>query len=371
MKKVLFLYITEVSGHHSAVNAIEDAIKLFDPQIETKCINAFKYTNPIAEKLVHNIYLRVIKRRPHIWGNMYDNPRVFEKTQRIKKFIHRMNFKKIDNLIEQFEPDVIVCSQAYPCGMVADYKMTFGRTIPLFAVLTDFAGHSYWLYDGIDYFVVACEEAKKRFVKDGIPEEKISVFGIPIHPKFAISLNKEEIAKKIGVDASVPTILIMGGGHGLGPVEKIVQRLDAIEKDLQIIVITGINKSLLQWLNKRKEVFRKKVLAFEYVDNIDELMEIATVLISKPGGLTSSEALAKNLPLVIMNPIPGQEANNTKYLLEQKVAVSVHDERQVQHVIEELLDDPEQLQRMIAQAQRIRKPESAISIAKLILNSND
>ncbi|MFC1703434.1 glycosyltransferase [Candidatus Omnitrophota bacterium] len=370
MKKVLFLYITDVSGHHSAVNAVDQALKLFNPEIETKAVNAFKHTNPLTERLIHKIYLKVIKGRPQIWGHLYDNPKVFKRLQGMKRFIHRKNFRKIDELIEQFSPDAIVCTQAYPCGLVADYKSTYERDIPLIAVLTDFAGHAYWLYDQVNCFVVACNEAKERFVRDGIPGERIKVLGIPVHPKFSILHNREEIAKKLNIDLSIPTILIMGGGHGLGPVKKIIQFLDEIDISMQIIVVTGINASLLEWLKSMQNKLQKNIVALEYINNIDEIMEISSLLISKPGGLTSSEALSKNLPMIIMKPIPGQEENNTKYLLKEGVAVKVDSEEEVPKLVKRFLRNPELLNKMRIKSKKIAKPESAIEIAKLILNIN-
>ncbi len=370
MKRVLFLYITEVSGHHSAVAAVEQALKLYNPEIKTFSINAFKYTSPKTEKLIHFLYMKVIKRIPQIWSYLYDNPKFFNKTQNLKNTIHKKNFEKIDQLINKFSPDAIVCSQAYPCGLVSDYKDSHDCKIPLIAILTDFIGHAFWIYNKVDYYVVACEETKKRFIKDGISEERIKLFGIPIHPKFTIQHKKEEIAQKLGLNLSTPIILIMGGGHGLGPVKKIIRHLDKSSRNMQIIVITGINKKLLKWLAKKQKSLSKKLLAFEFISNIDEIMEISTILISKPGGLTTSEALAKNLPLIIMRPIPGQETNNMRYLLKKEVAKHATDENELLHTLENLLDNKNYINEMVSKIRQIRKPESALDVAKLILNSN-
>ncbi|MFH0913259.1 MAG: hypothetical protein V1884_03130, partial [Candidatus Omnitrophota bacterium] len=137
-KRIILMYISEVSGHHSAAVAIEKAIKVLEPGIEVLNIDAFKYTNPVSEKIVNSLYMAVIKRTPKIWDYLYDNPKVAERLEKIKATVHKFNSPKLKNLFDKFNPDAVLCTQAFPCGMVADYKKTYNSTIPLVAVLTDY-----------------------------------------------------------------------------------------------------------------------------------------------------------------------------------------------------------------------------------------
>jgi len=363
------MYISEVSGHHSATIAIENALKSLKPDITIKNINGFNYTNPILEKIINKIYHGVIKRKPEVWEYLYDNPKVVKRTRRIKEAIHKTNHKKLQTLLEEFKPDCVVCSQAFPCGMVADYKKTYNLEVPLVAVVTDYAPHAYWIYDEIDNFVVANQESRQRLIREGIKQERIKILGIPIDNKFAKEVNKEKIAAGLGLDISLPIILVMGGGQGLGPVKKMIKSFNKIKAYFQVIVICGTNKKLLNWVKKYK-LADKKLVALGYADNVDELMSISTLLITKPGGITSAEALSKGLPLMILHPIPGQEANNTQYLLRQDAAVKVDTVEQLDRKLNELLRNRDALENMRRCAKAVSFPDSSFDIAKLILGNN-
>jgi len=369
-RRILLLYISEVSGHHSATIAIENAIKELSSDVEIANINAFNFTNPLLEKIVNKTYLGVIKKTPGIWGYLYDNPKIVKTTQRIKDAIHRSNHRKLSVLFEKFNPDVIACTQAFPFGMIADYKKTLGIKIPLVGILTDYAPHAYWIYKEANYYIVASEEAKERFIKEGAPEDNIKLFGIPIDTKFTKFYEKHELSERLEIDSSLPAILIMGGGQGLGPIKRIVNELDTLERDFQIIIVTGTNKSLAKWLKKKQSRIRKKMTIFGYINNIDEIMELSKLVITKPGGLTTAEALARGLPMIIINPIPGQEMNNTEYLLKKGAAIKVSDEKEIKTEIKNLLEDQHRLFQMNMLAKEIARPEAAINIAKLLLTIN-
>jgi processive 1,2-diacylglycerol beta-glucosyltransferase len=362
------MYISEVSGHHNATIAIENALRILDPRTEILNINSFNYTNPIWEKLINKAYMGVIKKTPHVWDFLYDNPSVVKKIQGLKEAIHKANFRKLKILFDEFKPDAVVCTQAFPCGMVADYKKTFNLKLPLFGVLTDFLPHAYWIYDEVDYYIVGSEAACLRFIKEGIPKEKIKLLGIPIDPKFSFSLDKHKIAKKLNIDLGLPTILIMGGGQGIGPIKHIVSQLSKLHLLFQLVVVAGKNRKLLNWLKKKELYSHKKLTVFEYVNNIEELMEIATIIITKPGGLTTAEALAKGLPLIIVRPIPGQEKNNTEFILKKNSGIEIDEIKDINSQVESLLTDRNKLQQMQRFARNLGKPRSSLDIAELILN---
>src|SRR3989338_1985346 len=296
-RRVLLMYITEVSGHHRATLAIENSLRALIPDVELKRVNGFSYVYPRMEKIVNKAYMGVIKRTPQVWDFLYDNPKIFRRTRRIKEFLQRSSHKKLAALLNEFQPDTVVCTQAFPCGLIADYKRTYHANFTLMGVLTDYAPHAYWINDGVDFYIVPYEESKERFLKHGVPEDKIKIFGIPVDPKFAKSHNKEDVARKLGLSTVTPTVLIMGGGQGLGPIKKIVAMLVRLKKDLQLIVLAGTNKKLIRFLRKVQKRNLKKLIYYEYAENVDELMDLATLIITKPGGMTISESLSKGLPM--------------------------------------------------------------------------
>ena len=366
-KRILLMHISEVSGHKQATLAIENAIKALEPQTEILNINAFNYTNPITEQVINRLYMSVLKRTPGIWEYLYDNPSVVKSIARFKQFVHNHNSPKLKRLYDNFKPDVIACSQAFPCGMVADFKKIYNIDVPLVAVLTDYVPHSFWLYENVDYYIAPDIETKNKLAEKGIQGEKIKVLGIPIDPKFSKAYDRKAVCVKLGLDATKPVILIMGGGHGLGPIKKIIGLTDEIRLDLQIIVVAGINEKLLRWLEKKKVKFRKKILGLGFVDNIEELMSVSTLIVTKPGGITTAEALAMGLPMVIVKPLPGQEEHNTQFLLKLGAAVLVKEEAVIGQTIAALLRQPEEIRKIKETARKIAAPNSATDIAKLLL----
>ena len=219
------MYISQVSGHRQSAVAISKSLKNLNSDCEIMSINGFGYTYPMMEKIVNTAYMGVIKRAPQIWEYLYDNPKVIKASAKWKEKIYKSSHKKLKALIEDFNPDVVICTQAFPCGMVADYKKTNGLSFKVVGVLTDFAPHMYWLHPGVDYYIVPSQEAKERYVKEGIAPDHIQVFGIPIRDKFAQDVDREHVAKKLGINLNVPTVLVMGGGQGLGPIKDAVKSM--------------------------------------------------------------------------------------------------------------------------------------------------
>lgn len=365
--KILLMHITRTSGHHRATVAIENALRIVRPDVETMNINGFAYVYPVLEKIANAVYMNIIKRRPKIWEYLYDNPRVIQRTGTIKRVLNNSRHARLAKLFKKFNPEAVVCSQAFPCGMVGDFKKRYKYPVKLIGVLTDFAPHHYWVHEEVDYYVVPTQEAAHRLVQEGIRKERIKIYGIPADPKFMFPVNKEEVAKSLGLDLNIPTILVMGGGHGLGPIRTIVKALAQLKNPFQLLILTGINKKVLKSIKAIKFSHGQKVVPLSYVDNVHELMEIASFVITKPGGMTTAECLVKGLPMVVVNPIPGQEARNTELLLEKGIAVKVDDLSTIGENVRRLLESPEKLFAMRQSARAYGKPNAAVDIARLAL----
>jgi processive 1,2-diacylglycerol beta-glucosyltransferase len=367
-KRIILMYISEVSGHHSATLAIENAIRMLDVNVEVLNLNAFNYTNPVSEKIVNRLYLGVIKKTPKIWDYLYDNPVIKKKIDVIKNVVHRFNSPKLKILFDRFSPDVVACSQAFPCGMVADFKKTYNSNIPLVAILTDYAPHSYWIYKTVDFYVVPSEEVKIRLIKKGVTQERVKPFGIPFDPKFNRIIDRQATIKKLGLIENLPTVLIMGGGQGLGPIKTVINSLDETTSDFQEIIITGVNKELYKYLSRRLKRYKKKILLLKFVDNVDELMVISSLIITKPGGITTAEALTRGLPMLIVKPIPGQEENNTRYLTNKGAAIRVDDPRRIGTAVDGLWKNHGKLTHMSKCAKEMSRPHAALEIARFLLD---
>ncbi|MEI6438177.1 MAG: glycosyltransferase [Candidatus Omnitrophota bacterium] len=365
-RHILLMYISKVSGHRQATMAISKSLKKVLPEANVSSINGFGYNYPILENVVNAAYMGIIRHSPRVWDYLYDNPKVVKRSANLRKFLNTSSHKKLEKLFKDFPADTVVCSQAFPCSMVADYKTKHQLNMTVIGVLTDWAPHSYWINDGVDHYVVPSEDTRDRFIKKGVPPEKILVLGIPIRSNFVEKLDKTAVRQKLGLELDVPTALIMGGGQGLGPIKEAVKELMKMATPLQLIVVAGANRKLFKWLGKSVPRAANKVLYYDYANNIDQLMEASDLIVSKPGGMTTSECLAKGLPMVIVSPLPGQEARNTDFLLEKGIAIHVHDVRDLADEVGLLLKSPERLKAMSRSARENGKPHAADDIARLV-----
>ncbi len=367
MEKVLLLYVFEKSGHHLAALAIDKAIG--ELKGEALTVNFLNHTNTHLNQVVQKSYLSLLHNTPEIWDYLYDNLRVARKITKVKEFINKLNSRKLEALIESFSPEAVICTQAFPCGVMAAYKEKRNKNLPLIGVVTDYIAHCYWLYDQVDIYAVPHETTQQDLMDKGIEKERIRITGIPIAPRFARRENKDEIRERANLNPHLPTILIMGGSQGLGPVEEIVSNLDALPLSFQMIVVTGLNKDLRKGLEKRQGRMTKSIRILEYTDKVEELMEISDIIITKPGGLTTAEALVKGLAIVITGCLPGQEERNSRFLVDEGVAIRADEGKGVAAIVAGLLRNPDQLSSLQAKAKELSRPEASFDIARIILEA--
>jgi processive 1,2-diacylglycerol beta-glucosyltransferase len=368
-RRILFLYLTKHSGHYAAAVAVDHAVRRLDGHLETMLLDSFSHANPVLSKVTLKAYLEVLKIAPEVWEFLYDNPEVKDRTRLIRELLNRGNSKKLQRLLAQFHPDVIVCTQAFACGVIASWKRATGHDTPaLVGVLTDFVAHRYWADEQVDLYIAPNEETKETLVGQGVRPERVQVEGIPVSDAFSAPVDKPAILKSLGLKPDLPKILLMGGSLGLGPMKSVIRKLDKLPQPFDIIAVTGKNEKLEEKLARKGEKLRHDIRIFGFVDNVAELMEIAELIVTKPGGITAAEALVKRLPMIIINPIPGQEAKNTEFLLSQDVAVEAEDANDVMLYVDEFLRNPEKLRQMREAATMLGRPRAADHAAREILD---
>ncbi len=365
--RVLFLYVSFSSGHQRASEAIEDAFKKLYPAVETKGVNSFNYAYPVIEKVLGRTYFEILKRTPQLWGYLYDNKSILDATAEIRGLLSRLNSRKFRRLISDFSPDAVVCTQAAPCAVISKLKNQKAPFLKLVAVITDYRSHAYWVYNNVDLYIVPTKEVETDLIRCGIKKERVKILGIPIDPKFQNKGVKTKIRQSLNLNPHLVTILVMGGGQGFGPIEEILSELALVELPFQTIIIAGKNKRLYRNLKNIYQNLPFPVKLLSFTKNIDEIMEASDMIITKPGGLTSSEALVKGLPIIIVDPIPGQEERNSQFLIKNKVALRVDDENTLSEVISELLNFPSKLRQMRINALNLAKPDAAFTSAKVIM----
>jgi len=366
--KVLILYVSTNSGHQRAAIAVEKALRRIDREIEIVCFNYLGYVSPLWEKTVTYLYFSWIKIFPGIWNRLYDHAGVSKRISPFSRWINNHQSKRFNRFLEWFRPDVVVCTQAFPCGVVASFKRKTPDSFKLMAVATDYIAHIYWVYDEVDIYMVATEKARMDLIDKGVDAKKIKILGIPIDLVFAQQNKRSQIALNLGISPEKTTVLIMGGGQGYGPLEDIAMEILNLNLEIQILIITGTN----EFLQKRLiSAFGNipGVKIFGFVGNVSEIMDVCDVVITKPGGLTTAEAMAKGLPMILTLPIPGQEEKNREFFISGRMAFAGDSPKDTAGVLKRFLLETEILEEYKRNISRHARPSASLEIAKEVVSS--
>jgi processive 1,2-diacylglycerol beta-glucosyltransferase len=365
--KVLILSVSAGGGHGHAAGAIRDYIKLNDSSSDVKIVDTLKYINPIIDKVVIGSYLKTIKITPSLYGKLYSHSEEDYglATTISSKFIEIMTCKLLP-LLDEYNPDVLICTHSFSTEMVSVMKYKYKVAIPAISIITDYYSHSSWLHPHIDAYVVSNCDMVEDLVNKGISRNAIHDLGIPVNPCFIEKYDKSDTLKELDLDEDKTTILVMGGSLGMGKITDLYEKLVTVKNDIQIIVVTGNNKKLYQDLTKLKEFSPKETRIIGFTNKVNKYMQACDLLLTKPGGLTITEALICEIPLGLFSPIPGQEEKNAQFLLKHNLAVNLTDINNCNEIIEDLLDSHEKLELMKENCRKFSKPHSGNDIYKLI-----
>jgi len=324
--RILIATETAGGGHLAAAAALHEAWRALRPKDVVEQVDLVKFFSPLHRKLHADGYVKLVTRAPELWGmifNKTDDPRVARRLNRIKELFPSRARGRFARFVREFKPDVVLCTHYEPVEALGQLRREAGGTSPfLVSVVTDFEAHALWMDEAVDLYCVAAEETKARLVARGAVAENVAATGIPIARKFAGELDLHAIQKWMGLRDDLPVLLVLSGGFGMGPVGKMLAALDVVPREFQTVVVCGRNDELRRELAAQDRKHPTRVLGF--ASNMHELMAIADLILTKPGGLTSSEALARGKPLFILDPIPGQEAANSDFLLERGAAAKVN-----------------------------------------------
>lgn len=367
-KNILVVTASMGSGHNKAANAVAEAIKRKYPVNKINVIDFMSTETAYFNSLVKDIYLKMLDHTPSVYEFFYKFTSDSTKGSTIQSvFAHAMK-KDMRELIKKYEADMVICTHPFPCVAASYLKQTGEINIPLITVMTDFCVHQFWLYKNIDIYFTANDLLKKEMVNQGLLEERIFVTGIPVGYNFRVDYNRDDLLTKFKLEKDKPVALIMGGGLGLGGVKNALCQLERLKKDIQILVITGANVALWSEMNEYAQHSKHKIFVWGYSHNIQEFMSVATFLISKPGALTISEALTRELPMILHDPIPGPEVDNAKFVSDNGAAIWVKHQDTLDAVVREVLSDATILPKLRNNAKVLKKPYASDNIADVIAN---
>jgi processive 1,2-diacylglycerol beta-glucosyltransferase len=366
--RILIATETAGGGHLAAAAALEEAWLALRPKDTVARLDLVKLFSPLHRKIHDAGYVKLVARAPELWGMIFaktDDPKVARRLNRIKGLFPSRARRRFEKFVTGFKPDVVLCTHYEPVEALAEMRRDLKQRTPfIVSVITDFEAHALWMDPDVDLYCVAAEETKARLIARGAGDEKAAVTGIPIGARFAGKVNALAVCRTLGLRDDLPTLLVLSGGFGMGPVGKILAALDKAAPEFQTVVVCGRNEALRRDLAAQDRKHPTRVLGF--ASNMHELMTVADLILTKPGGLTSSEALALGRPLFILDPIPGQEAANSDFLLERGAATKVNRVEDLPFRIEQLLGT-KKLGELAKAAKALGRLKSAEAVCQEVL----
>jgi processive 1,2-diacylglycerol beta-glucosyltransferase len=367
--RVLLLSATSGAGHVRAAQALEKAF-LARGDCTVEHIDALRYVSKLFQRAYDKAYISMVRRAPELMGLLYERTDQPWHRMRSRLALDRLNTGPMIRLLKRVQPDLCVATHFLPAEiiawLVAKKKLRAHNAI----VVTDYDVHAMWLCRTVDRYYVANQEAAEYLAHIAVEREKLRVTGIPVDPLFAVAVNRAETRKHLGLDAEATVILISAGGYGIGPVEQLVKDLLELRRPWQIAAIAGKAEKTRKRL---EEIARAsgtlssgtpRLCAVGFTTEMDKYMAVADLMVGKAGGLTTSEALARALPMALIEPIPGQEERNADHLLEAGAAIRCNNLPAAAWKIATLLDDPARLNGMREAARKLGRPGAAAAIAE-------
>jgi processive 1,2-diacylglycerol beta-glucosyltransferase len=344
-------------------------LALADQDLDVQIVDAYEHAVPIFSKIAGAGYIRMVKTAPWVYGFLYDRIERAREVGSQRKWLSRLGARNLHALIEELGPSCVVCTHAFPCGIMAEYKRTIDPSLPVLGIVTDYVVHPFWIYRNIDAYAVATPGMRDSLIARGISPARVRVTGIPTDPRFALVPSKAQARRELGLGATSQRrlVLVMAGGLGIGPLEMMLRGLEDVRHKISAIVLIGKNarreKRLRSWASRLS--FPIQVRGFE--ENVYDFMHAADILLTKPGGLTISEALVARVPTVLVKPLGGQEERNTRHFLKARAALRANTQAGVTRAVEGLLEaKPHDLERLLGRADELRRPEAAADVAHMV-----
>lgn len=360
------------AGHVRAAQALCASASTHPANVEAVHLDVMDFVPASFKALYADFYIKLVSRQPALWNYLYhksDNasPRSFG--ERLRRAVQRLNCRALKAEIDRHAPDAIICTHFLPAELLSRERRLGNLATPVWVQVTDFDLHRMWVVPGMHGYFAASDEVAWRMAERGVSRAAIHVSGIPIMPAFSEGLDRTACAVEYGLDPKRSTLLLMSGGVGVGTLDLLAERLLKMEGDFQLIALAGRNESMLNALGRLTETYPGRLLASGFTPHVERLMACADLAITKPGGLTTSECLAMNLPMIVNAPIPGQEERNADFLLEQGVALKAVDEVAVEYRVRALLNDRPRLEAMRSRIAPLARPHAARFVLDTVLEA--
>ncbi len=369
--KIFIFHATAGHGHKKVAEVLSKALQSRGlANSDVRVFDSLDLTPWVFKKTYPASYFYSVKYTPKVWGFFYENldlPGPYSMLRPLRHCANRLNGGAILDLVKKENPDVLVCTHFFTAELFASAKQGGEIKARLITIITDFLPHTFWVNEGTDIYWVMSEETRAELLKRGVPDDKIKVGGIPVDSIFQPSGNRKVILEKHGLAPDKFTLLLTSGSFGLGPQEEILKALGAFKDRIQCLVVCGQNSNLKSRLESQSYSFPVKI--FGFVDFMPDLMEASDLMIAKPGGSTTTESLAKGLPMIVMEPIPGQESRNAGVLENRYASFSMKNPEDVRVILNAVFENPALLESKKKAMAQLAKPHAAEDLVSFILKS--
>lgn len=370
---LLILHATAGAGHTRAAQAVAAALdQQAAPRPGHQVLDALDCTSAFFRRMYVKAYIELVQRAPEVWGALYERYDVVKpaqsKTNRARLAFDKVNSRNFGQMLAQSQAQAILCTHFLPLELLSDLKGRGLVSTPVHAVITDVSPHAFWVYPHIDHYHVASALGARELQRKGVDAARISVTGIPVDPMFALHTDAGQARTALGLPQR-PTVLLLSGGFGVGPLQAMLESFGTEDNGLSLVVVAGRNTELEGACRVLAERMGVPVTVLGFVDNIHAWMDAADLVVTKPGGLSTTECLAKGKPMALVAPIPGQEQRNSDYLLEEGAAVRLHDVADAAWQLQRWLGDLDRMARLRDNALRIARPNAAADIAARLVAS--
>ncbi|HTL70439.1 MAG TPA: glycosyltransferase [Candidatus Eisenbacteria bacterium] len=370
-KKILILYASAGLGHERAAKALFEAFKGV-PGVEARCEDVLRWAAPMFGRNYSAVYIFMIKHCPWLWGFFYyltDIRILYRPLWLLRRVVNTIAARPLERLIELEAPSVIVSTHFLSTEVLAHLKRKSRVHAKLVTVITDFQPHAFWIAEGTDLYVAALPETALELERRGIPAERVKVLGIPIAAKFGRRHSKADLREKLGLDRERFTVLLTSGGAGVGKASRIIEKLLSLGKPIQAMIVCGTNRSLFFHLSSEAAA-RPGLKVFGFVENMEELMGAADLVVGKAGGLTMTECLASGTPMVVYEPVPGQEGRNATSLVRSGAGFLARSMDDAVNEVLSFFENPRELAALREKAHHLGRPAAARELVDWILHES-
>lgn len=369
-KRLAVISVSASAGHVRAADSLAAWSAIAYPDVEVTHVDLMRLVSPLFRRAYAQSYLKIIRRHPRVWGYLYDwSDRKHSRhmVTRLRTSLENPSTRRLRKRLEALNPDQVICTHFLPAQLLSRLVRKKRWSKPVWVQVTDFDVHMFWVHEHMTGYFAGSDEVAHRMRTRGLEPGRVHVTGIPIMPVFSQKLDRETCVSELHLDSSRPAALLMGGGLGMSDLAQLAERLARTVPALQLVAIAGRNRRLYRKLRDVADRHPGRVFPLGFTTVIERVMAACDFAVTKPGGLTTSECLAMNLPMILIAPIPGQEERNAEFLLENGVALAAHDLVGVEFRAKRLLEQPERLVRLRRAAAEIARPEAALAVLEHVL----